>query len=175
MHCAKQREDEDAGCVIEPRKMYSRVCADEPECLRMQYSLPCLLRLATGTAPGSKYGACSQMGSPGTREGLLPPFQEKAEETVYRYIKRPGDTWTQVHVHGQSLFGGTQNKRTMKRYRTRVKSEAIGMGTALLVEHSTDATAYTLREGGEPMPKGPTAGKVKPGMRPHDEDMQEIQ
>jgi hypothetical protein len=37
------------------------------------------------TSPGSKYGACIQMGSPGTREGLLSPFRKPAEDQVYRF------------------------------------------------------------------------------------------
>jgi len=38
---------------------------------------------------------------------------------------------------------------------------------AVVAEHSTEGQEYAGREGGEPRPKGPTAGKVKPGKTFH--------
>ncbi len=46
----------------------------------------------------------------------------------------------------------------------RAESEATRDGeTVVLAEHSTDGRVLEGREEGEPRPKGPIVGKVKPG------------
>ena len=68
----------------------------------------------------------------------------------------------------QLLRAGNTNKVSNARYRGRIaKSEQTRNGLlAVLADHSTDGQkgVRSGREGGEPMSKEPTVGKVKPGI-----------
>lgn len=60
---------------------------------------------------------------------------------------------------------GTRTKEENAGYRGTSESEETREGLlAVVADHSTDELVNPVREGGEPRPKGPTAGKVKPGI-----------
>src|SRR6266516_405606 len=85
--CAKQREGENTGRVIELRKTYSCGQQDksgQPDpkptvCRHRKAAVLSASRQAEGTPPGSESGACEQQGNPGTRESLPSPWEQSPE------------------------------------------------------------------------------------------------
>ena len=115
------------------------------------------------TPPGSESGACAHGGNAGTWESQRSPCG-RSEEGVLTINKSPGNGWDTPACPASRERRDTKD-RGVTRYRETSESEGTRDGLlAVAAEHSTDELMTTVREGGEPRPKGPTVGKVKPGI-----------
>jgi hypothetical protein len=79
--------------------------------------------------------------------------------------QEPGQRVGKLQPTRRTEKDGTRTKEENARYRGTSESKGTRDGLlAVVAEHSTDELASPVREGGEPRPKGPTVGKVKPGI-----------
>ncbi len=155
--------------MIEPRKRYSGGQQDIPSvawgikstaCNGRKTAVSSATWRALETPPGSKSGACTYRGSPGTWESQLSPRDESAgvwapaDQTPWR---RPG-----ISQPWRRADSGTRTNESKRGIGERALSEATRDGQlAVLAEHSTDGVRRMLDVGkvGNRDPRDPLQGR----------------
>ena len=168
--------NEAAGRVREPRKRESRGLQEKPPggarapptvCSGRKAAVLGTPRRASRTPPGSESGACFPRGDAGTWESQASPWGIAGVGVPTGEGKTPGVARRRPPRLRAVREHGPQSQRRAPRPRGRSGSTERprdGPG-AVFAEHRTAGGERGApgREGGEPMPQGPTGGQAKPG------------